>query len=82
MDIASLGLEFVGEMMQKDPNIIKNRYNIDIQNKSKLQVFEEICQKRGFIGRGREVDYERGAIGILDDFRKGRLGKITLDERK
>ena len=79
LDIASLGLEFVGDMIKLDPKILENRYNVEIQNKTKLQIFEEICKKRGFISRGGEVDYERGAIGILDDFKKGRLGKITLD---
>ena len=79
LDIASLGLEFVGDMIKLDPKILENRYNVEIQNKPKLQIFEEICKKRGFISRGGEVDYERGAIGILDDFKKGRLGKITLD---
>ena len=79
LDIASLGLEFVGDMIKLDPRILENRYNIEVKNNPKLQVFEEICKKRGFISRGGEVDYERGAIGILDDFKKGRLGKITLD---
>ncbi len=79
LDIASLGLEFVGDMIKLDPKILENRYNIEVKNNPKLQIFEEICKKRGFISRGGEVDYERGAIGILDDFKKGRLGKITLD---
>ena len=81
LDVASLGLEFISDMLKKDHKILENRYNLNTQNKSKLQVFEEICQKRGYITRGREIDYERGAISILDDFKKGRLGKITLDER-
>ena len=32
--------------------------------------------------RGNEFDYERGAIAILDDFRKGRIGKICLETEK
>ena len=45
-----------------------------------IEVFDQICLKRGFIARGKEIDYERGANSILDDFRKGRMGRITLDE--
>ena len=45
-----------------------------------IEVFDKICLKRGFISRGKEIDYERGASAILDDFRKGRMGRITLDE--
>lgn len=82
LDIATLGLDFVKTMQETQPEKLKNRYGIELQDKTILEIFDEICLKRGFISRGREVDYERGAIGILDDFRKGRIGKITLDERK
>ena len=79
LDIATLGLEFVGYIKKLDAKLLENRYNIATENKSNLAIFEDICKKRGFISKGNEIDYERGAIGILDDFRKGRLGKITLD---
>ena len=79
LDIATLGLEFVGDIKKFDASLLENRYNIKTDGKTNLAIFEEICKKRGFIARGNEIDYERGAIGILDDFRKGRLGKITLD---
>lgn len=79
LDIATLGLEFVGDIKKLDAKLLENRYNIVTENKSNLAIFEDICKKRGFISKGNEIDYERGAIGILDDFRKGRLGKITLD---
>lgn len=79
LDIATLGLEFVGYIKKLDAKLLENRYNIVTENKSNLAIFEDICKKRGFISKGNEIDYERGAIGILDDFRKGRLGKITLD---
>ena len=82
LDIATLGLDFVKTMQETHPEKLKNRYGIELQDKTPLEIFEDICLKRGFISRGREVDYERGALGILDDFRKGRIGKITLDERK
>lgn len=82
LDIATLGLDFVKTMQETQPEKLRNRYGVELQDKTPLEIFDEICLKRGFISRGGEVDYERGAIGILDDFRKGRIGKITLDERK
>ena len=39
-----------------------------------------VCKRRGFILRGGDFDYERGAKAIIDDFRKGRIGKITLEK--
>ena len=42
-------------------------------------MLEKVCQKRGFLLRGGEYDYERGERALIDDFRKGKLGRITLD---
>ena len=82
LDIATLGLEFIKDMVKLDKSLLEARYSINVEeDQEALEIFENICKKRGFISRGREIDYERGAIGILDDFRKGRLGKITLDKR-
>jgi ribosome biogenesis GTPase A len=39
-----------------------------------------LCKRRGFILRGGEFDYERGAKALIDDFRKGRVGKICLEK--
>ena len=43
-----------------------------------LQVLESVARKRGCILKGNEIDYERVAKLILNDFRKGSLGKITF----
>ena len=81
LDIASLSLDFIEDIVQKDKHILEERFkiNIDEQNQP-IEILENICTKRGFISRGKEIDYERGAMAILDDFRKGRMGRITLDE--
>lgn len=82
LDVASLVLDFIADLIKKDKSIVENRYGVCVDDKTPLEVYEDICQKRGFISRGREIDYERGAVAILDDFRKGRMGRITLDERE
>ena len=82
LDMSNLGFDFIKEMLNLDKSLLENRYGITIKDQTPLEIFDEICQKRGFISKGREVDYERGAIGIIDDFRKGRIGRITLDERE
>ena len=51
-----------------------------MENNKQIYFSKEDCIKRGFISRGKEIDYERGASAVLDDFRKGRMGRITLDE--
>jgi ribosome biogenesis GTPase A len=42
-------------------------------------MYEALCKRRGFILRGGEFDYKRGAKALIDDFRKGRIGKICLE---
>ena len=42
-------------------------------------MYEQVCRARGFLLRGGGFDYERGARAVLDDFRKGRIGRVTLE---
>ena len=44
-----------------------------------LAVMEEIARKRGYILPGKRIDYERTARALLDEFRAGKLGRITLE---
>ncbi|MGN1212959.1 MAG: ribosome biogenesis GTPase YlqF [Christensenellales bacterium] len=81
LDVPSLALDFLQDFMTTDKTVLENRYAIKIEDdEMPIQVFDKICLKRGFIARGKEIDYERGANAILDDFKKGRMGRITLDE--
>lgn len=81
LDLPSLALDFIEDFMSNNSEILENRYSIKIeQNDLPIDVFDKICTKRGFVARGKSIDYERGASALLDDFRKGRMGRITLDE--
>ena len=44
------------------------------------ELLTEICKKRGFILPGAELDYERGANIVLDEFRGCKIGRITLEK--
>lgn len=78
--LTDLCYDFISELAPVYPNCFKERYNIDVLGKSPIEIYDEICYARGFIMKNREVDYERGAKAIMDDYRKGKLGKIILDE--
>jgi len=45
-----------------------------------LAVMEEIARKRGYVLPGKRIDYERTARALLDEFRGGKLGRITLEK--
>lgn len=77
--LTDLCYEFIKEIAPIYPESFKDRYNVDVINKEPILIYEEICLSRGYIMKNREIDYERGAKSILDDYRKGKLGKIILD---
>src|SRR5699024_9759850 len=79
LDIETLALKLLEKIMQIDFNLIINRYNVSVENKSHLDIMEDIAQRRGCIIRGGEIDYTKISNIILDEFRKGKLGDITLE---
>lgn len=66
------------EMAEKYPAALAERFGVDI-SETPLNMLEGVCRRRGFVLRGGEFDYERGERALIDDFRKGKLGKICLD---
>ena len=78
LDFDDVALELLGELATLYPNYLTERYGIT-DFSEKLGMYEAVCKRRGFILRGGEFDYERGAKALIDDFRKGRIGKICLE---
>lgn len=58
------------------------RYKIkeNLADKTGYELLEIICRRRGFIISGGEFDYLRGANILLDEFRAGKLGAISLEK--
>lgn len=79
LDTETLALRLIERLLIVAPNLIINRYNIDINEKTGLEVMDEIGKRRGCIVRGGEVDYTKVSNIILDEFRKGVIGNITLE---
>lgn len=80
MDKQDLAFELLKVLQKQDPKILEERYGITTKDKTTLQIMEDIAVKRGAIMRGQEIDYERIATLILDEFRKGVMGRITLEK--
>ena len=77
LDIDDIALELLGELYEKYPARLQERYGI--AGGTKLEMLDCVSKKRGFILKGGDYDYERAERAVIDDFRKGRLGRITLD---
>ena len=79
VDLYEVSILLINQLVAQYPQLFVERFKIDIQDKSPAEMFEQIAVKRGFLLRGGEIDYERCSKAILDDFRKGKIGRITLD---
>ena len=82
LDIESIAVLLTSTLMEKYPSLMFNRYKIsreDVENKLPHEIFEAIGKKRGLLVSGGEIDYPRTARMLLDEFRDGKIGRITLD---
>ena len=81
LDIPSLSLDFIEEMCSIDPSILTTRYNITIETDDEpVMILENICKSRGYLLKRNELDYDRGAFALINDFKSNRLGKISLEK--
>lgn len=79
LDAEEIALDLVKELVAISPEEFKAKYKLETLEKEPFELFSDACRKRGYLLRGGELDYERGAKAIIDDFRNGRIGKIALE---
>ena len=79
LDIDTLRLKFIEKMSEIEPEKLKARYKLDSLGQEPLETMEMIGRKRGFILGRNELDYTRIAKTVLNEFREGKLGQITLE---
>lgn len=80
LDVESLAVRFLEVMKNDYPERLTERYKITgFEDKEPYEILEMIGRKRGMLISGGEINTERAATTILDEYRAGKLGKITLD---
>lgn len=83
LDIETLCLEFIKALIADGyKELLMARYKLDEMSDDGLEAMEQIALKRGFIFPGKRIDYERTAKTVLDEFRGGKIGRITLERAK
>lgn len=80
VDVFHLALALLDELMVIAKPGFVARYNLEDDSLRGQALLEAICRNRGFLLKGGEVDLERGAVCVLDEFRSGKLGRITLEK--
>ena len=79
LNTEELALELVGFLTAHYPGVLMQRYEC-AEEKLPVEILGEIAGNRGCIRKGSELDYEKASAMILDDFRSGKLGRITLEK--
>ena len=78
-DKETLACRLLESLAATRPQAIEDRYKISgISGLQGWEILEMIGKKRGFLIKGGEIDYERAAVIVADEFRGGKLGRITL----
>ncbi len=81
MDMESLACHFIGTLRTVSFAPVEVRYKISVPEElTDYEILELIGRKRGFLVSGGEIDTERTGIMLLDEFRSGKLGRISLEE--
>jgi len=79
LDVETLALRFIEDMIKIYPELLIDRYKVNLEDKTALEILDSIGRIRGCIVKGGEIDYTKAGNIILDDFRKGNMGRITLE---
>lgn len=80
LDIETLAMKLLSYLAESYPQSLTERYKLDIdENDDGLSLLEKVGRKRGMVVSGGEINTERAAITVLDEFRSGKLGRITLE---
>ncbi|MBE6603149.1 MAG: ribosome biogenesis GTPase YlqF [Ruminococcaceae bacterium] len=83
VEIETLAVALCHKLRYRYPALLAERYKLDIGtvagDLSDYELFEAIGKKRGFLISGGEINTERTANTLLDEFRAAKIGRITLD---
>ena len=81
IDIEELSCRLMGLLWERYPEKVRERYGIDCPADTPAwELLEAAGRKRGFLLSGGEINTERMAKVLLDEFRSGKLGRFTLEE--
>lgn len=78
LNIDELSIELIAILQKKYPGLLAQRYEVS-EEQTPVEILGEIAKNRNCVKKGGELDYSKAAALVIDEFRNGRLGKITLE---
>lgn len=82
VDTELLAMRLLGCLRQGYPAALEDRFKLagtDYQDLGEFELLELVGRRRGMLVSGGEVNTERAAAVVLDEYRSGKLGRITLE---
>ena len=79
LDKITLACQLLKFLNEIDPSAIEKRYRVIYEDKTADVLLSDIGEARGFKMKGGIIDLERTAIVLIDEFRGGKLGRISLE---
>ena len=80
LDIETLASKLLYYLARNYPSSLTERYKIELsEDETGFELLEKVGKKRGMVISGGEINTERAAITVLDEFRSGKLGRISLE---
>ena len=79
VDIYALAISLLEDLKASCPETLSVRFHVDDLNVENVELLDAVCRGRGWLLRGGRFDYDRCCNVVLDEFRSGKLGKITLE---
>ena len=80
MDSEELALDLLAQLQAMAPSQVAERYSKLTAETPKEDLLKAVCLSRGFLLRGGELDTERAAHVSLDEFRAGKVARVTLEQ--
>lgn len=78
LNLEELSLELLGYLEKSYPGILKERYDME-ESEDRVKMLEQVAVNRKCLQKGNELDYLKAANILLEEFRNGKIGKITLE---
>lgn len=80
LDVETMAVRLIDVLREGYPERLAERYKLDdITDMQSWEILEAIGRKRGMLISGGEVNTERASVMLLDEYRGGKLGKITME---
>ena len=78
LNVEEVALELIGERTKKYSGVVAQLFELE-EAAERIGILEQLARSRGCLKKGNELDYVKAAALLMDEFRSGRLGRITIE---